>query len=60
MSLSYAPLLLRGGSFKWKNMKLLPIFKILTDEVHCIKNLHSSEDLIDADSNGILSSSKHM
>ena len=54
MSLSYAPLLLRGVSFKLKKMKLLPILKILTDKVHCIKNLHSSGDLIDADSNGIL------
>ena len=48
MASSHAPLPSRGSSFKLKKMNLLSNTKILTEKVHCIKNSHSSEDLIDA------------
>ena len=51
---SYAPLPSRGSSFKLKKMNLLSNIKILTDKVHCIKNSHSSEDLIDAINSSVL------
>ena len=51
---SYAPLLSRGSSFKLKKMNLLSNIKILTEKVHCIKNSHSSEDLIDAVKSSVL------
>ena len=35
-------------------MNLLSDIKILTEKVHCIKNLHSSEDLIDAVNSSVL------
>ena len=51
---SYAPLPSRGSSFKLKNMNLLSNIKILTEKVYCIKNSHSSEDLIGAVNSNIL------
>ena len=48
MDSSNEPLPSRRSGFKLKKMKLLPNLKILTEEVYCIKNWHSSEDLIDA------------
>ena len=51
---SYAPLPSRGSSFKLKKMNLLSNIKILTEKVHCIKNSHSSEDLIDAVNSSVL------
>ena len=45
---SYAPLSSRESSFFLKKMNLLSTIKILTEKVHCIKNSHSSEDLINA------------
>ena len=51
---SYAPLPSRGSSFKLKKMNLLSNIKILTEKVYCIKNSHSSEDLIDAVNSSIL------
>ena len=51
---SYAPLPSRGSSFKLKKMNLLSNIKILTENVHCIKNSHSSEDLIDAINSSVL------
>ena len=51
---SYAPLPSRGSSFKLKKMNLLSNIKILTEKVYCIKNSHSSEDLVDAVNSSIL------
>ena len=51
---SYAPLPSRGSSFKLKKMNLLSNIKILTEKVYCIKNSHSSEDLIGAVNSSIL------
>ena len=51
---SYALLPSRGSSFKLKKMNLLSNIKILTEKVYCIKNSHSSEDLIDAVNSSIL------
>ena len=51
---SYALLPSRGSSFKLKKMNLLSNIKILTEKVHCIKNSHSSEDLIDAVNSSVL------
>ena len=44
---SYAPLPSRESNFTFKKVNLLSNIKILTEKVHCIKNSHSSEDLID-------------
>ena len=49
-----APLPSRGSSFKLKKMSLLSNIKIVTEKVYCIKNSHSSEDLIDAVNSSIL------
>ena len=54
MTSSYAPLPSRGSSFKLKKMNLLSNIKILTEKVHCIKNSHSSEDLIDSVNSSVL------
>ena len=35
-------------------MNVLPNIKILTEKVNCIKNSHSSEDLIDAVNSSVL------
>ena len=51
---SYATLPSRGGSFKLKKMNWLSNIKVLTEKVHCIKNSHSSEDLINAVNSGVL------
>ena len=50
---SYAPLPSRGSSFKLKKMNLLSNIKILTEN-HCIKNAHSSKDLIDPVNSSVL------
>ena len=50
---SNAPLPSRRSSFKLKKM-LLSNIKIPTENVHCIKNSHSSEDLIDAVNSSLL------
>ena len=54
MTSSYAPLPSRGSSFKLKKMNLLSNIKILIEKVYCIKNSHSSEDLVDAVNSSIL------
>ena len=46
-----APILNR---VKLKKTKLLSNIKILTEKVHCIKNSHSSEDLIDPVNSSVL------
>ena len=51
---SHAPLPSRGSSFQLKKMNLLSNMKILTEKVHCIKNSHSSEDLIDPVNSSVL------
>ena len=54
MTSSYAPLSSRRNSFKLKKMNLLSDIEILTEKLHCIKNSHSSEDLIDAVNSSVL------
>ena len=44
----------RGSNFKLKKMNLVSNIKILTKKVYCIKNSHSSEDLIDAVNSSVL------
>ena len=51
---SYATLPSRGGSFKLKKMNWFSNIKILTEKVYCIKNSHSSEELINAVNSGVL------
>ena len=51
---SYVPLPSRGSSFKLKKVNLLSNIKILTEKVHCFKNSHSLEDLINAVNSTVL------
>ena len=54
MTSSYAPLPSIGSNFKLKKMNLFSNIKMLTEKVYCIKNSHSSEDLIDAVNRSVL------
>ena len=51
---SCVPLPSRENSFKLKKMNLFSNIKVPTENLHCIKNSHSSEDLIDAVNSSVL------
>ena len=51
---SYAPFPSRGNSFKLKKMSLFSNIKVPTENVHCLKNSHSLEDLIDTVNSSVL------